>query len=450
MKRYILIYVYNHVSENELLFWEQLNAALLEKGYNLFMLLLNVPNREVTFNFSHFTERLDNVISPKGFKKKFKKNNFKPFLEREEIWYGNSNKDRLTAAKFQKYRYNILLKELNPCLLILGNGQHAGELILNKEASSLNIPVIYIERGSLPNSWHIDKFGMTAGTEIAKKKLQDLDLVDDISNYLKYKAFYLESKFTWWQQPEKSSNSNIRKRFEIPKSKKVILFANQLDNDTSNFLYNPFFNNNLDAFTWFCKTIKRNDYNCFIIVKKHPHYKGNETLFQDVLQTNNIEGVWIDDIPLEDCVVQSDLVCAVNSTLLFEALIYEKPVLQLGDSLLNNKNIVYQIKNKTDYLALQDWCTLYDFENKLNNFKKFTNYLICNELAFFFKESKEMGLNNVNFFTERILPFVKIDTKGKYPKKFLKINNFDKNNFERFLFKFKNKLKRYYKKYMIF
>lgn len=99
MKRYILIYVYNHVSENELLFWEQLNAALLEKGYNLFMLLLNVPNREVTFNFSHFTERLDNVISPKGFKKKFKKNNFKPFLEREEIWYGNSNKDRLTDRK---------------------------------------------------------------------------------------------------------------------------------------------------------------------------------------------------------------------------------------------------------------------------------------------------------------------------------------------------------------
>lgn len=441
MNRFILIYVYNSPSDGGLIFWERLNAVLNKKGFKLYLLLLSNPNREVSFSYSLFTEKLDNVVCPKGFNKKYKSTNFQPFLDREETWYGKSDKDRLTAAKFQKYKYTKLLEELNPCLLVLGNGQHAGDLILNKEANILKIPVVYIERGSLPKSWHIDKFGITAGTGIAKKSLNEICVSNDVSSYLKYKNYYLKSKFTWWQQPENHSNSNIRERFKIDANKKIILFANQLDNDTSNFLYSPFFKSNLEAFSWFCKSIKKanlKDY--FILVKKHPYYSSDDYLFKDVLQNNNVEGLWVNDISLDHCIAQSDLVCAVNSTLLFESLIYEKPVLQLGNSLLDNKGIVYQIKNITDINTVINWYNKIDFKIKLTHFNEFMTYMIEYELAFFFDDVEEVGLNYVDFFIERMKPFINMNNKGRAPKKFLKLNSKDQNE----SFKIKMKLRKIY------
>ncbi len=448
MKKNILIYVYNNLSQDELVFWEQLYSELLKKGYDLYFLLSQVPKEKISIKYSHFIERLDNVMFPNDIQKKYKKCNFQGFLEREKMWYGTSDKDRLSAAKFQKYKYKTLLKELNPSLLILGNGQHAGDLILKEEAFQLDVPVIYIERGSLPKSWHVDKYGMTAGTEIAKETFNSLNLKDDISKYLIYKEFYLKSKFTWWDQPEKTIKNSIRDRFNIGNEKKIILFANQLDNDTSNFLYNPFFNNNLDAFSWFCKKIKEGKYNCFILVKKHPYYTRNGDQFNKILEDNNIAGKWVDDIPLDDCILQSDLVCAVNSTLLFEALIYEKPVLQLGDSLLNKKEIVYKIKTKEDSLTVKEWFSQINFNTKLSNFEKFMAYLVNSELSFFIREASELGLNYVDFFIKRILPYAK-PRKGGSPNKFLKLNNVTIE--ESLSIRLKQKSKRYIKRiYSVF
>ncbi len=444
MKKYIIVYVYNRLTPEEYNFWDSVAEKLQEQGFVLFMLLSDVPKENASFLYASFTERLDMVKYPRTIAKKYKDIDFKKYLDRENLWYGDSNKDRLLAAKYQRLKYRTLIKELNPCLLILGNGNHAGDMILKDAAIDNNTPVIYIERGALPHSWHLDDLGITAGTTIAAKQFSELQL-NSKALYLKYKPYYLKSKVTWWDQPERIEKLNIKQRFGVESNKKLVLFANQLNNDTSNFLYNPLFKDNLEAFKWLCENLKKKSFSGFVLAKKHPHYNGDDSIFDRVLKDNNLRGAWVDDIPLFDCIEQSDLICAVNSTMLFEAMIYEKPVLQLGDSILNKKDIVYKLQDKSEEQIMDNWLEMKGFELKKRNFELFMSYMIDNELSFYFNNASSMGFNRDLFFINKILQYVDVSKKGGYPKKFFKLNSFkvEQNIINGIKLKIKKSLKKY-------
>ncbi len=422
-KRFIVIYVYTFFSEEETVFWENVNYQLSEKDYHLFLLVPVSPQRKVAFKYELFDEKLEDVncISSARYKSKLR-GNLKEYLKRESLWYGESKKDRKKAIYTQNLKYDSLIKQLNPSLLVLGNGNHTGELILKDIALYYKIPTIFIERGSLPKSWHLDDFGMTAGTSIARTEIDEIKIYN---NYLfnRYKKYYLESKFTWWKQPDANATKDIRARFNLLKNTRIILFGNQLNNDTSNFLYNPIFKSNEDAFDWFCRTLKAYKEDLFVLVKKHPHFQGEKIKFIQSLQKHSIKGAWVEDVDVFECLKQSNLVCAVNSTLLFEALIYEKPVLQLGLSILSNKNIVYQINSLKDDFKIAQWIEHKDFQNRLLNYEKLMSYMILNDLNFFFEGAETMGLNGVNDFVEKSISKVNPNNQGVEPKRFMKLNN---------------------------
>ena len=68
--KYILIYVYNSLSDDELSYWEDLAKKFKEIGYELFFLFQRRPNREVKVAYDTFIERLDDVQFPISTKTK--------------------------------------------------------------------------------------------------------------------------------------------------------------------------------------------------------------------------------------------------------------------------------------------------------------------------------------------------------------------------------------------
>lgn len=415
------------MSNDEIEFWNKTHIILRNRGYSLFILFSVSPKIKKDLLYATFTERLDDINFPKKFSKKHTRLDYSIFLEREKVWYGESHKDRLTAAQYLEYKYTQLFNELNPVLLVLGNGNHSSDMILKSIALKNTTPIVYIERGALPKSWHIDNLGITAGSNVARKSFDDLVNFKRTNSFEDYRSYYLQSKSTWWQQPTNYKLIDIKKRFNVSSRHKLILFANQLDNDTSNFLYNPFFKSNIDAFDWFCQSLALNNLEGFVLVKKHPHYKSDGNAFQNTLKKYNIDGAWVDDISLFDCIEQSDLICAVNSTMLFEALIYGKSVLQLGDSILNNKGAVYKLKNRNDYKTLYSWFNQEALSKKIHNYSRFMTYLIDNELSFFFKEAEVMELNSSEFFAQTLLNYIDDSRIGTYPKKFMRLHKYERN-----------------------
>jgi len=93
----------------------------------------------------------------------------------------------------------------------------------------------------------------------------------------------------------------------------------------------------------------------FIVGKHHPRNLVPPQVFRQVVGDM---GVWIDDVPLGECLSQVDRVAAVNSTVLFEALMHRKPVLTLGQSILRGKGIAHEITCLEDGACrrlLRDW-----------------------------------------------------------------------------------------------
>ncbi len=411
MKQYVLIYAYTNFLKDEVEFWNKLSTYFKAQNYNLIIIAPHPPKFKHDFLYSRFTEKLDKVETSANVSNDNKdKDYYISYIEREEIWYGKSDTDRLSAARSQRLKYSMILDEANPALVVIANGQHAGELILKDEIISRNIPFLFFERGCLPKTWHIDKLGVTAGTEVAAKNITEIEDLGT-SKYDKYQNYYLEQKYTWWHQPNSDDELNLRKKYNIRDEQKIVFFANQLDNDTSNFLYSPFFDDNISAFTWLINQLKAKE--CYVIVKSHPWYSGPRDVFTKALKENNIDGVWLEDVSLFDCLKQADLVCAVNSTIVYEALMYKKPTLQLGLSILSNKEILYELKNKDDKKTIEDWFNNEDFQTRHQRYSTFMNYMIEKELCFFSKKCLSMNFNGAEFFYNKVIGELDEERYGK-------------------------------------
>tara|TARA_B110000503_G_scaffold69322_1_gene108077 strand:- start:2586 stop:3890 length:1305 start_codon:yes stop_codon:yes gene_type:complete len=409
MRKYILIYAYTSLFRDELKYWNDLSVALYKKGFHLVLLSPQSPGGYHHFINELFIERLDWVKINGSIDSEITID-YSKYLERENIWYGSSNYDRLSAAKIQREKYVKILDELNPCFVLVSNGQHASEIILIDEIKKRNTPHGFFERGCLTKSWHYDDIGITAGTTIANKGINQIELPSNTFLYDSFKKNYLNKKETWWSQPSINSALNIRDKYSIDVNTKLILFVNQLDNDTSNFLYSPFFQGNIDAFRWFLNTMKGVD--CFVIAKKHPMYDSDDENFKTAFKELGVNGVWVDNISLFDCLEQSDFVCTVNSTVIYEALIYEKPVLQMGQSIISNKDIVYELKSLEELRVIDDWLNSEKLKQRLVLFKRFMSYMIDKELSFFSYKTK--GSNDFSLFLSIILE--RLDSKRKGQK----------------------------------
>lgn len=438
MKNYILLYAYTIFSEEETNFWNDVNVCFRKQGYDLYLLAPTKPKFEINFPFSIFVEKLDNVNIKDPFVPILKNYEYDFILQREEVWYGTGKSSRLDKAKFQHFLYSELIRELNPSILVLANGNHSSELLLNDIVKTAGISTIFFERGCLPGSWHIDQLGITAGSSIAlnsnipkfKNKIsQDF--------YEIYKKRYLNKKQTWWKQPENTSILDLRKRFNISSNTKIILFANQLDNDTSNFLYSPYFETNYEAIEWFYESLNYLELDCFLLIKKHPWYKGSSDF--NLIFNSNIRGAFVDDLDLFECLNQSDLFCAVNSTAIYESMIYKVPVLQLGQSILSNKDIVYELKGTRDMETIINWFEQKDYTLKLNKYQYFISYMINYELAFMDEYLVDQGFNGSGFFAETILSYITEKRSGSLPYsysnfRYSQFNDISKDNIVRKLF----------------
>lgn len=342
----VYVQAYAMLNDYEASFWESLRHCLRKKGFELFLngaVSLNSKKIDLDVPYISIPHHLDN-IQPFANDAATVHIESEKLLRREEEYFGQGdNRHRSRAIEKVYFLYRSLMEGLRPVKVLVGNGNHSVDMILISILNEMKIPYTFFERGPFPKTWHIDEYGMTAGTKAALRNdtLWAMPPSTWLQKFDQYEELYRNQKETWWEQPAKN-NCDIRQRFKIPEQKKIILFANQLDNDTSNFLYAPLHRTNLEAFRWLCQQIEPLKNEFFIIGKHHPMNTESKSKFEK--EVNKI-GVWVDDVPLEECLAISDYVAAVNSTLLYEALINRKPCLMIGQAVMSNKNIAYEVKS---------------------------------------------------------------------------------------------------------
>lgn len=309
--------------------------------------------------------------------------NIEFLLERFNWWFPEikntrERDERIVFLHFHLHHYLKLIKYYNPGIVLIWNGNDPRHVIFKTLAKKFGLKTYFFERGPLPSVLFYDFKGVLSHSSV--KELSGNYIIEHPNNndyFENYKDWYIKSNETLWEQP-KSSKTKIRERFNVPINKKITLFVGQVDNDIQTKLFSPFFKSNLEAFKFFLEYCR--DDNHFVVGKHHPKNKlPIEAFRSEVSGQNNV--VWTDEFPLDECLKQVDNVVAVNSSVIFDALLYEKPVLTLGTTMLDNKNILYQYGPGSPEQILTNFYSATYIDVKLSNYKKLLWYMFeCNLL----------------------------------------------------------------------
>lgn len=385
----ILVHTRGLISPEAADFWQRLRFVLREHGHDLMLMGDHFPpQKPIDAPWLRVRCGLDAVVEApycSGWSAWLEPDpafDAAPYLERERLWHGPESDAAQTGRRVRalhhfRHFYQGVLKASRPALALIWNGGLPQELLLRDLCRACGCPVHYAERAPFEGAIQIDSQGILGATAIAQSSDWTWPAGEDIGHWGDVMAaverHYAEARETWWSQPKSIGPDKLRKRLRIAPGQKVVLFAGQIDHDAQNMLYSPHFENNLAAFQWFCGAVRhRND--ILILGKHHPRSQTSPGAFRDAVGDR---GVWLTDVALEDCMAVADRVAAVNSTVLYEGLMMNKPALCMGQGLLSGKGIAYEVERlDAAENVIEAWLEAADFPARKERWNDFGAFLL--------------------------------------------------------------------------
>lgn len=383
--------------------WNRISDLLSQKNFELVLLTssenfegLNFPVIYVPFSLKGFYERFGlTEINNHNLTE----NDFH-LIERDIFW----NKD--SSATFEKYFYGFLsckqfytnlIKELKPEIVFVWGNLLPQSLIFKELLENYNIPSFYLERGYFPGTLMIED---TLNKEMNLFATQ-FDTQSDKQNpddYFRLKRFYdvnFQSKY-----PE-NHDFELEKIILDKKENGFNVVSFYGTHDTAYFPSEQSYSKEVslifkyttEAVSYLSQNINQLS-KTILIFKPHPKDENDYSNLEseNFIITKNFFNRRLFEL--------TDAIIVGNSTIQYEALLSEKPVILIGKSAVYNFNATYNPKSKENLLEIiSSAVQKVDFDEKLINSKLFFNYLIKSHLYFYSVDSVGKNLNDFADFT---------------------------------------------------
>jgi len=268
------------------------------------------------------------------------------------------NRWRLAAES--AYVANLLmLASVRPAACVFCNGFFPQQVLAREVCRRLHIPVLFTEKAPIPGFLYLDPDGLMGDSRFAKTLREDhaysnAGVRTNRARIVERKL--IESRSTWWGQKTSSGGGNV-----FGDSQRRVLFAGQVDRDSQNFYFSPHFDSNVDAARTFSELLAGRP-GVEVVGKHHPKSDVPVERFRSVFGGG---GVWRDDVDVNDALEQSTHVAAVNSGVLFEALLRAKPALSMGRTLLSGLGVFYEWRPGADHV-IDEWLNAEGWEDRLS------------------------------------------------------------------------------------
>jgi glycosyltransferase involved in cell wall biosynthesis len=429
-KERILILARGEMNAVDVAFWEGVHNKLIGCDSDIMLLVHHKPQTPCSFRWKIIPNLLSEITLPDINSNWMQNRGSKVTNEREQellkleaAWRGQpQTTQRQRELELALFCAEDIMSEIvsnfQPNLVIIWNGLHAIEQILADIAKKHNCPLAWLERGPFPGTLQLDNQGILAASSPAKDnswswnpKKDQKHWIAIFNNLIKD---YTNGASSWWPQPETIGIEATRAKLGINGSKQVVVFFGQVDEDSQNLFFAPNFSDNLAAWSWLTQELAAYD-NLMVIGKHHPKSSRSANDYQQV--TSDISNAkWVDDISVHDLMQVADLVAAVNSSTVFEALMSGLPAITLGNSLLSGKSIAYEIapdNNCSNRLkqALQHS----DIDQRLERFHDFGAYMLAKHLVTMQPEQEKFGINGRKTFAKRICALIEKETDYSQP-----------------------------------
>lgn len=383
--------------------WNRISDLLLQKNFELVLVTssenfegLNFPVIQVPFSLKGFNEQFTpDIITEQNLKEA----DFH-LIERDIFWNNDS------SADFEKYFYGFfsckqfyknLITEIKPSLVFVWGNLLPQSLIFKELLESFNIPSFFLERGYFPGTLMIEDL-LNQELNNFSTQINLFSDQSDFSDYFRLKNFYIENL-----QSKYSENHDFELENFIQNKKengfKIISFYGT--HDTAYFPSEQnyskevslIFRYTTEAINFLSQHISKLP-NTILIFKPHPNDNNDYSGFEsdNVIVTKNFFNKKLFKL--------SDVIIVGNSTIQYEALLSEKPVVLIAKSAVYNFDATYNPQSKDNLIeSISLAIRKEDFNKKLFNSKIFFNYLIKSKIFFY---SYDSSVKNLNDFAEFI------------------------------------------------
>lgn len=411
--RRILVLARGEMDAVDVAFWEGVHNELLRNDAELLLLVHHKPQESCSFRWQKIPNMLSEITLPvsestwmKSRIRKLAAERELELLKLEALWRGEPQtvmrqRELELALFWAEDLLGRIMQDFMPQLVVIWNGFHAIEQVLADLANQAGCPLAWLERGPFPGTLQLDDKGILAASSVAgepdwswparsrQKHWQAIfkNLVQD----------YTSGASSWWPQPETVGPDAVRSKLGIEPERKVVVFFGQVDEDSQNLFFAPRFDDNLAAWSWLTKHLATES-GLMVVGKHHPKSRRLVAEYRKSVELV-ANAVWVEDISVHDLLQVADLVVAVNSSTIFEALMSGKPALALGDSLLSKKSIAYEITD-IDSPAVELKAALQsgDLAQRLERFCNFGAYLLATQLVAMRSVHEKFGLNSRSVF----------------------------------------------------
>ncbi|EIJ6694540.1 TPA: glycosyltransferase [Escherichia coli] len=289
-----------------------------------------------------------------------------------------------------------LSKKIKPDFFVGWNGDGPHMIYVPKiVATILNKPILFVERGLLPDSYVIDSQGVNFKSNIAGSytPLLTKERYDRAEAYIE-KFINSNSSIVNLNQKIIDNKNDIIALLKLNKNG-YIFFPEQIEGDSNIILNSPRFKNMTDVANELLISAK--SLNLSLVIRQHPENKNNNIKYpKDVIICN--------DIHIHSLLRNSEFNVTINSTTGLESLLLKKPTFVLGNSIYSGKGFTFDVRNSEE--IVNKYITYFSSEEILqkqrNLFYAFLSYLLSDYLIFNDKSGSNDHLKIFNSLLHKI------------------------------------------------
>jgi len=362
--------------------WNELASELEENNFRLVLFTTSI-HPEMIFDYVQIPFTLDEFeeLSIDIEKDELTEGEIvDEFGKREIEWFGKGedylNKYKTGYTKCVKYYKNIL-QSLKPSIVLVWQNSLPQSNILKRLSEEFLIPSYILERGMLPNTFMLESTGNVALSDIVnnlslRKKIIAHSIQD---NFNTVKEFYISEKPSKYNQISSEESEKKLEEFNFDKKPLLVFFAN-IDSSVGAYpegtalsqKTNIAYNNTCSMIEALTQEANKQKFN--LIVKLHPQERNdfNHLVGKRVKIEKNFNYQFL--------MQNSDVMAFAATTLQFEALLYEKPILLFSNTELRGFNIAYEVNSQNELdVIINSTLKKEGFEEKLANAKRYIDWV---------------------------------------------------------------------------
>jgi SAM-dependent methyltransferase len=412
------------IDDKMIIVWNELAESLDNVNYKL-VLLTTTIHSEMKFSYINIPFTLDNFdslnIELPDESHLDESVTALSMTQREIEWFGKEKDNWLKHFNgYYKCKafYRSVIQSLIPSVILAWQNSLPQSNILKRLAEEYSIPNLVIERGMLPDTFMLEKSGHVALSNILndfsiRKVIKENSISD---NYEAVKKYFLSSKPVKYNQKSYEESELFLRKTNF-KDKPLVVYFSHIDSAVGLYPEDTMlsqktrlaFHNTKETVSALSNLAVRNNFH--LIIKLHPHDNNN---YEDNVKGNT---EIIKDFNYQILMEKADVLAFSCTTLQFEALLYEKPILLLCRSELSGLGIAYEALSEELLTSTLELATnRIDFEKKIIKSKQFIHWVSNNFLFSYYENTPiantlkdmaayvaELGANNdLQPFEERI------------------------------------------------